>query len=114
MEVKKMDLGRSSFRPFVIKKCDPPEIPEKLDELAKILVQRFEIKERQTPLVSGTSTETAIKLQCPFCKSEFTGLELSGCFHYEILPLNCPICGFRGKILQKFIEESEKQRKDEQ
>jgi hypothetical protein len=35
------------------------------------------------------TSECAIKLRCPFCKSEFTGHESSGCFHHLILPFDC-------------------------
>jgi rubrerythrin len=82
-----------------------PEDIEKLKEMAR---ESFEIIERQQSEIFGTNSECAIKLRCPFCKSEFTGYESSGCFHYEILPMNCPVCGFPSNINQVLMEQRKK------
>jgi rubrerythrin len=96
------------FQPFVIKRQKPPSIPDDIEKLEEILSERLEIIERQQPAIFGTNSECAIKLRCPFCKSEFTGHESSGCFHHEILPMNCPVCGFPSNIIRALIEKRKK------
>jgi rubrerythrin len=96
------------FQPFVTKRQEPPPIPEDIEKLKEIVNKSFEIIEKQQPAIFGTNSECAIKLRCPFCKSEFTGHESSGCFHHEILPMNCPVCGFPSNIIQALIEKRKK------
>jgi hypothetical protein len=99
------------FQPFVIKSQKPPPIPEDIEKLKEIASKSFEIIERQQPEIFGTNSECAIKLRCPFCNSEFTGHESSGCFHYIILPMNCPVCEFPSNIIRALMEQCKKTRK---
>jgi hypothetical protein len=97
------------FRPIVTKRQTPPPIPEDIEKLKKMARERFEIIERQQPENFAITSECAIKLRCPFCKSEFTGHESSGCFHYIILPMNCPVCEFPSNIIRALIGQLKKQ-----
>jgi hypothetical protein len=97
-----------TFQPFVIKRKEPPPIPDDIEKLEEILSERLEIIGREQPEIFGTTSECAIKLRCPFCKSEFTGHESSGCFHHLILPFDCPVCGFPGSIIRALIEKRKK------
>jgi hypothetical protein len=99
------------FQPIVTKREEPPPIPEDIEKLEEIVNKDFEIIERERPEIFGTDLECAIKLRCPFCKSEFTGHESSGCFHHVILPMNCPVCEFPSNIMQALIEQRKKTKK---
>lgn len=107
-------LRRLSFRPFIIKRQEPPPIPNDIEKLGEIAKKNLEIIEKQQPEIFGTNSECAIKLRCPFCQSEFTGHESLGCFHYEILPMNCPVCGFPGSIFRALTEQLQKKLKEKE
>jgi rubrerythrin len=97
------------FVPFIIKRQEPPRIPDNIEELREIVNKKFEILEKQGGRMIGTTSEIFVKLRCPFCKSEFTGCVQEGCFHYRMQPTNCPVCGFPEVILKKLIALYKKQ-----
>jgi len=92
------------FTPVVLKKCEPPEIPDDKDQILEILRKRFEVLSRHSVTKIGTTVENGVILRCPFCKSEFTGMESSGCFHHYIIPLDCPVCNFPYNLHKKLEE----------
>jgi hypothetical protein len=57
------------FQPFVIKRKEPPSIPDDIEKLEEILSERLEIIGREQPKIFGTTSECAIKLRCPFAKA---------------------------------------------
>jgi len=101
----KLGFKKWTFTPIIIKRQEPPPIPEDIEELQAILKKDFEIIEKGEPEIFGTNLEFSVKVRCPFCKSEFTGHESSGCFHYVLLPMNCPVCGFPWRIILMLLQK---------
>ena len=92
------------FSPVVIKRGNPPSVPDDENELLELIRQRFEVLSRNTITKLGTTVENEVVLRCPFCKSEFTGKESAGCFHYFIVPTYCPVCKFPRPLFERLEE----------
>lgn len=94
-----------SFQPYVTKRKIPPKLPKSKEEIDKIIATtkcQLTIINRNQGESFGTTHENSILLQCPFCKSRFTGHESSGCFHHHIMPMMCPVCNFPNNIIKQW------------
>jgi uncharacterized membrane protein len=94
-----------SFKPLVLDKKKPPRLPNSLKEIKEILDEThgiLKIIDQGNLATFGTTSECSVKVQCPFCKSVFTGYHSEGCFHSETVPFDCPVCNFPSSILEKY------------
>lgn len=96
-----------TFQSWIVDRKTTPELPDTKDKLREILEKsksRLKIVSIQGSTEIGTTVESAVLLECPFCKSKFTGQESSGCFHGYVEPHQCPICGFPNNVINKLYE----------
>ena len=102
-----MSFKTLTFQPFITKKNKPPELPEtkeEINELLKKLGTRMKLVQGGISSKFGTTSERSLLLECPFCKSQFTGFESSGCFHHRRVPLACPVCKFPAIAFRKLYD----------
>jgi hypothetical protein len=91
------------FASYIISKKKPPKLPTTLKEINKFLIANPCLETLSTNNVQycGTESTAGIKLRCPFCKSEFTGMESSGCFGGSANPDVCPVCNYPSPFIER-------------
>jgi hypothetical protein len=83
-----------------------PELPKTEKKLSDLLVKQFEVLWESEPVSEwggyhpGGIAVTNLRLKCPFCGMEFSGVRRSGCFMHDIFPNTCPNCNFPNNVLK--------------